>query len=156
MQDIKIGNKLTIFEIGFIASTVKREIEITRKMNERLVFRIKGKRKEFYLPDLTKCLVFVGHNLPIISDSEIERSSGNVVFAGNACINVGSRDGGAIDIIKQFILDNALSPSNEILSKIVFVDRDDSETIIFPELYKGGHAVVDRILSKQDERRNQN
>ena len=153
LECFKEGAKLTMFTIGCIASTNKAEIVLTQKIGDRWAFKMAGKRKEYYLKMDSDNLIFIGHNLPIIADSEIVRYNGNKMFAGNACINVGGRNGESLKEIKKFIIDNLQNPvTDEVLGKIIFHTEEGKETVMFEEKYElGSHAVVDRILNKTND-----
>jgi hypothetical protein len=68
------GHKYTLITMG--ALSTRKEIIITRQdQDKRFVYREKGSKKEFYLPDISKLqqkLIFAGHDIPIVLDSETD------------------------------------------------------------------------------------
>lgn len=85
----KDDQKLTIISISdFLATTIKREIKITRTVNGRAAYVLKGKGKEYYFDIKPDMLVFDGWNIPIRVDTETSqfRGDGNYNFLVKASI----------------------------------------------------------------------
>lgn len=78
----KDDQKLTIISISeFLACTQRREIRITRTVNGRAAYQVKGKRKEYYFDINPETLVFDGWSLPLVIDTD------TLSFAGNGMYN---------------------------------------------------------------------
>ena len=143
----EINKKYTIIGISeWMATTTKIEIQITRQINNRFVFKAKGKRKEFYLQPLKdNNLVFEGWDLPVRIDSEGDYvlEPGHVmaskIFRGNACINLIGDE----NVIKDYVENKNL---NEIFSskgEIVYC-KGKEEKVLYPEI-EVSHAVINRM-----------
>ncbi len=152
----EVGKDYTVFDINsMMAMTIKRELTITGTHDDgNPIFKMKGKRKRFIFslrsrsyqsaPLLeTKSAIFAGFGQAIKCDTE----GGAGVMRGNALYNfVGSPDD-----IRAWIERFQLNPNFE-REKVVSIasrnisDSDAPETLVYPELYKGGHAVIDRLL----------
>lgn len=125
-------------------------------------FKLKGKRKEYYLEIRTEdTLVFAGHGV-VMRDWDLpRRNSGGggftvKKFAGNACINLG----GTVEFIRQLVTEKNLNPAfqgHELVMAIPPLgdgtygsenshDHDDGIPV-FPET-PSTHAVVTRIREK--------
>lgn len=154
----KPGLRLTIIGIGVIAQTQKQEIELVmaadRSGQPALAFKNRGKRKLFLFrePD-NDTLVFEGWDIPVKTDQELRRTDGCTRFSGNACINLA----GDPAVLKEWIETKNLNPlfgdrlkSNILLHKAEDGCNDDG-TLLYPELYEGGHAVINRILANQEQ-----
>lgn len=115
--EFKINSPYTLVSISeWLAHTQRTEIIITRREESsgRYVFKKKGKRKEFYLPkpeSLQEQLIFAGHNLPFVIDSETNR------FIGNAQFNFVTEKP---QELKAFIEQHCLNPSASNFSKILY------------------------------------
>lgn len=74
---------------------------------------------------------------------------------GNACYNFV----GTVEAIRNWIDKYQINPDfdeNE-KTKVVAIGEpvqnkhgEETETVVYPELYDGGHAVIDRLLSKAE------
>lgn len=129
---LKENGKYTLITVSdFLATTTKREIIITHSVpNGKWVFKHKGERKKFYFPqDLRYTLVFGGHDLPVLVDTETSR------FTGNALFNFVTDEP---DKLKSFIVQHCLNPDPEKFHKIRVTPTDRSAvdgdgTPLFPE-----------------------
>lgn len=149
----KEGQKYTIYKISeFMAITSKAQFTVNgfkenKQDNTRfdVIITPLGKRKQYLLPALTKsyqaapieefaAAVFEGVEQPFLADSE------GTTYSGNACYNFVGEAGE----IRKWIDEKQLNPYFE-KEKVVAVTKD-GERAVYPELYKGGHAVIDRIL----------
>ena len=155
----EVGKKFTVYRISsFMATTTKAEILITEADEDgNPVFSLRGKRKKFIMELWKRAYqsaplkpfegaVFEGWDQPIKADSE------GRCFSGNACYNFV----GLVEEVKAWIESGQLNPYFE-RDKVLAVApgktmyEEGAETVVYPELYKGGHAVIDRILDKQEE-----
>lgn len=146
------GKKYTVFKISeTTAMTIKSEITITRLDAEGPVYQLRGKRKEFVLRlkyqsdesgpvKMFTGAVFAGWDQPITCDTD-----GGTYYRGNACFNFV----GSVAEIKKWIENNQLNPLFEVWKTLAVKNTGhaDDEELVFPELYRGGHAVLDRILA---------
>lgn len=139
--ELKTGVLYTIFNMdSFMALTHRKEVIITGVLNDRYTFKLKGKRKEFYL-DLDECTAVFEGLTPFKADSEFDS------FRGNACINIV----GDLETIKEYFETRQLNPYFEkwrVL--IVGEDTKTPERVLYPEIaQEQHHAVIERILSRQ-------
>lgn len=125
-------------------------------------FKLKGKRKEFYIDIRTEdTLVFAGHGV-VLRDWDLpRRTSGGggftvKKFSGNACINLG----GTVEFIRQLVTEKNLNPAfkgHELVMAIPPLgdgtygsknshDHDDGIPV-FPD-EPSTHAVVTRLREK--------
>jgi hypothetical protein len=155
------GEKYTLFEIDSVmAMTHKREIAVVMILPDKMIYRPKGKRKDFQLKfekrDYTtgplrvyEGAIFKGWNQPFTCDTDQEYTpdeSGAVlskVMRGNACYNFM----GEPEELRGWIDANQLNPFFEKV-RVVSVVRSE-ERVVYPELFKGGHAVIERMLAKE-------
>jgi len=118
----------------WLAITERNEITITgfQQKEQQYTFRKKGSKKEYRFP-LTdwKCLLFEGHNLPLLIDSETNS------YMGNACFNFITDKP---EELKQFISMNCINPDAETFTHIMFTPalnrdtcRDLPYTPLFPD-----------------------
>jgi len=141
-----IGMKYTYFHISSMALTTKVEITIVDIQDGRGVFKQRGKRKAFYLPEET-ILLFKGWDLPIKSDFD----TGN--FRGNACYNLIAE---SATFLRNFIINNCIGfedlPDSEI-GRILYIRNSNQELskqqefVLFPEA-DIQHAIIERIKMK--------
>jgi len=151
----KEGQVYTIYTISeFMATTVKKQFKVKGFQINKfggmvdVIFQPIGKRKLFILPAKTRAFqtapvkdfggaIFEGLDQPFLVDSETSS------FCGNACYNfIGNSEE-----IKKWINDKQLNPN---FDKSVVVAKDnEKEVVVYPELNKGNHAVISRILEKQ-------
>lgn len=82
MENLKKGDKLTLFQINGMAMTSKIEVVFEYHISAYIVFKYPGKRKLMQIKLNNIGLAFKGHGLPIKADSD-----GNC-FRGNACYNL--------------------------------------------------------------------
>jgi|GEM_PF-2237032 len=115
----------------FMATTFKREIIIMHSNDAgRWIFKHKGKRKEYFFPKDTKdMLIFKGHNLPFIVDSETDR------FFGNAKLNFVTDDPLKLKAhIKEYCINPDLATFSSI--RVTPTDRnkvDGEGEALYPE-----------------------
>lgn len=151
-MEFDINGEYTIFEISsFMACSVRRKIIITGKQNDRYTFKLKGKRKQFYLNITNTTAVFKGFNIPFYVDSDEENTiNGTKSFHGNACLNFV----GKVEDIKKWIDENNL---NENLNKAVILAVENGVySVVYPDIARErlkteNHAVVESILRKQEQ-----
>lgn len=165
-----VGQKLTIISISsMMGNTIKREVLVSTAFPEpepRLhyvngpidayrvgAYRMRGKRKDFYLDIPLDALVFDGWGLPIWIDSEIPGYSG---AHGNACLNITmvlpeSQSANRAAMLREFIETNNLNPyfTERDKAKIIIPGDTVSEegTLLYPEI-EAGHAVIERMKEK--------
>ena len=152
MIDLKINGKYTIIEISdFLACSIKTEITITQKIGERYVFKQRGKRKEYYLKEFNKGMLFFENwDLWIIPDSDFKVNMGDFTtksFKGNALLNIV----GEPEKIKSFIDSFNLNPLLDKGIVIATGENNDKEIPVYMDLAeqsRNSHAVLDRILNK--------
>lgn len=128
---LKVNQKYTCIRISGFATCVKYEIIITGiASNGSYICKNKGKRKEYYFNgDLRDMLLFEGHGLPLLVDSETNR------FFGNAKLNFVTDEP---EKLRTYIGQNCLNPDLEVLHKIRVTPTDrnkvDGEGVpLFPE-----------------------
>ena len=148
----EIGGKYTIYRLNGFAMTSKTEIIVKEIEDNKIIFSYARKRKRYILPFTSKSYltapvlpfegaIFKGWNQPIKCDSEI-----GSIMRGNACYNFY----GTTEDIKEWIKTSQLNPYFDkirVLSLNSEIRSDQgNETVVFAEDYKGGHAIIDRIL----------
>ena len=146
------GKKYTIFSIGGIGMTTKLEMQVTDFHEGNPVFKKKGKRKQFILKLRTQSYqtapikecefaIFEGWDQPITCDTD-----GFSSFRGNALFNFVADP----EAIRAWIEAGQLNPNfnRSIVISVEANNSDSKEVAVYPELYKPGHAVLDRILKK--------
>lgn len=136
-----------------MAMTTKQEIKITRFDDAGNPIYKEGRgRKEFLLhlksrhyssapEEFFSGAVFEGHNQPVTCDTD-----GGRCFRGNALYNFV----GEPEKIKQWIEAGQINPHFEpwLVVAVKNDSHDGDECLVFPDLYRGGHAVIDRLLTK--------
>ncbi len=151
----EVGKQYSVYAIdSMMAMTHKKEILITGTHTDgNPIFKKRGKRKQFIFelrarsyqsaPLIeTVSAIFEGWDQPVSCDTE---SHGTM--RGNALYNFTASP----ETIRAWIEAGQLNPNFEagaVLSVPVSGDSIHDETPVFPELYQGGHAVMDRILDK--------
>lgn len=159
----EIGKKYTIFTISGGAMTYKKEVVITQYVKAaengeqdsapmNPVYKLKGKRSEYVLKlrmrsyasaplEEFEGAVFEGWNQPVTCDTD-----GGRVFRGNACYNFVA----APETIREWIDAYQINPNFD-KSKVVAVsvENHEAEFVVYPELFRHDHAVISRILEKQ-------
>ena len=119
----KPNKKYTIVKIGEMAVCYRMEIialEVDLSTG-RALGRPKGKKKPLYLPapeQLEKQLLFEGHDLPFVLDSETG------VFCGSATFNFRTDDPEAL---RDFLESKCLNPSISTFEKIYWIPTAASE-----------------------------
>ena len=149
----KVGKEYTIFRISdFMATTCKQEILVVDIRDTNVIYKNRGKRKLFVLPlekrDYASAplkafdgAVFEGWDQPITCDSELFKQNGGTM-RGNACYNFV----GSVEAVKTWVEKNQLNPEFDVTRVVAIVDN--KEVVVFPELYRGGHAVIERVLEE--------
>ena len=151
----EVGKKYTLYRISFMAITSKSEIQVTEILDGAddpragVVFKLRGKRKQYILPFASRDYasaplkpfegaVFEGWDQPVKCDSE------GCSYRGNACYNFV----GDPEAVRLWIDAFQMNPAFD-RSKVLAVGLDSSskETVVYPDLYQGGHAVIDRVLA---------
>lgn len=154
----KVGGCYTRFHIGScMAMTHKDEIKVQEIVPEGVVYTPRGKRKLFILRWETRsyasaplqpldCAIFEGWDQPITCDTDdkFRKVPGHcTTMRGNACYNFV-----AMPLeVAAWIESGQLNPFFDRTH--VLAIEGDKETVVFPDEYKGGHAVIDRVLSNQ-------
>ncbi len=138
------GTKLTLIEISpWMAMTVKREIEITGELGGRTTYKVRDKRKQFYLsPPTDSTLVFEGWDLPIRTDGEVIKIGAvfsSTTSRGNACLNLVA----PLELIKEYVLIRNRNEKFTRLDTVIRIDGEE-EIPVFPDV-PTSHAVVERI-----------
>lgn len=141
----EVGKKYTLYSIGGLAMTSAQEITVKGITEDNIVFAHKGKRKRYGIrlnnpSELAELAVFRGWDTSVKSDSQV----GGIV-RGNACLNFV----GSVESIKA-MFEEQINPIFNVHHRILAVSSrdDDQEQMVFPERYRGGHAVIDRILAR--------
>src|SRR3990167_5086050 len=151
------GKRYTVFSIGGLAMTHCQRLTVKETNNKgEVVFQPKGKRSLYLLKlyskayesspvKVSEAAVFEGWEHPYSADTEDFQGG---VVKGNALLNF--RDGD-VPGIRAWFERYQLNP-NCRLEIVAAQDPTDSdrETMVFPELYQGGHAVIDRVLSSAE------
>jgi hypothetical protein len=160
-MQLRVGQKLTIIELGFIAQTSKSEVQVTsllpdpQRCRESIRYggmKLRGKRKQFYLDIPHECLVFEGWDIPVKTDGEMKCLDGGSGFVGNACYNLG----GPAEMLKDWIENKALNRPvpDEVKGRILVIPVDangmrqgdlhaDGEPL-YPEIRTGHSGLEDR------------
>lgn len=114
------NQKYTLVAIGGGAFTSRSEMQ-TLEMDPasgRMICKVGRKRKRYYAPsDLKDILVFQGHGLPFILDSETSS------FVGNAQFNFVTDDPKGL---KEFISEKCLNRTEQSFSNILVWGTDRS------------------------------
>lgn len=117
-----------IFISDSLGFTGRNQIIITQKINNKYVFKQKGKRKEYYLILNKDRMLFKGQ-IPFIVDSETGHFSGNFMF--NIIQNLPFSED-----IKTFIEKNNLNPNTDY-TRINLIIREEGqnqkEVLLYPE-----------------------
>jgi hypothetical protein len=112
------GGKFTVFYISdFMATCTRQEIVVSEIRERDFIFSKKGGRKKFIYPlvnqhyagapiEYLSHAVFLGHNLPIVSDSDYTYSDRSQLYRGNCRYNFV----GDPEKIKMFIDNFQLNP----------------------------------------------
>ena len=159
IPNLRVGQKLTLIWIDdMMALTHRQEIEVRSVIepikvgyegrNTRVgTYRVRGKRKEFFLDLKPDTLVFDGWEVPFKADTE-----GSGCISGNACFNLV----GDPAVIREWIETRQLNTSvgDQAKAKILVwpaKERDSltigEGTLLYPEI-DTGHAVINRIKEK--------
>ena len=152
----KIGEKYTLYRISGMATTVKQEIKVVRYFDGNPVYKEKGKKKELilrleyreYAGDVVRVFdgaVFADWDQPIRCDTE-RFGFGSCIMRGNACFNFVA----PVGMIKEWIDTKQMNPhfrKGFVLS--VRANSEGDEVLVYPDLYTGGHAVLERLSLEQ-------
>ena len=116
-KEVTVGMKLTLLTISdFMATTCKSEIQITRNIDGKLVFKQRGKRKEFYLSTDKEMIVFEGWDV-------VKVDTDGRSFSGSACFNI-VHD--SVESLRALIEKDCISELSEITkSHIMLMTRED-------------------------------
>ena len=148
----EVGKKYTVYSLNSMAMTTKLEMEVTGLETDKVIFKHKGKRKMYVFPlrskhyssaplKETEAAIFEGWDQPVTCDTDGARC-----FRGNALFNFIAEP----EAIRAWIDKGQLNPNfNRSIVLSVEADNSDSgERAVYPELYKGGHTVMDRYITK--------
>ena len=148
----EVGKKYTLYRMSFLASTVMSEIKVTELDPEgNPVYQMRNGRKRLLLKLFTRQYesaplkpfsgaVFEGWDQPIKCDSE------TTTFRGNACFNFVADP---LEV-RAWMESGQLNPVFEKYRVLACGRDNNEEEMVYPELYEGGHAVLDRILDKKE------
>jgi len=155
----KMNGKYTVYRISdFMAMTTGQRITVKeiRDNGETIVYQPQGKRKLYMLrmhwQNYTNGpvnefdgAVFEGWDTPYTCDTDSDRNGEGIrTMRGNACYNFV----GPADRIREWIDAKQLNP--KFTKANVLAIEGDTEVIVYPEHTRSGvHAVIDRILEKQ-------
>lgn len=123
----KLKEKYTLVHIIVKGGYFRQEIVITsRTLDNRFTYKIKGKRKEQFIPveeELDKMLVFQGHNLPFVLNTERNRFllSTKLIFISDNP-----------DVLRNFVNENCLNPSPLKWANILVAKMDESDEKAMP------------------------
>lgn len=153
------GKYYTVFRINGMAMTSKQIFKVTGfdadgnpiykepKGRKQYLLRLKERAYSSAPEKMFDGLVFEG-TVPFSCDSDSKSPYYTGCFCGNALFNMV----GDLTTIKNTIQEKQLNPWADITAVIHVLrqkgQEDAIETVLFPELYQGGHAVIDRILNK--------
>ena len=155
----KLNLKYTIYRIGeMLAMTSCQRITVKEiRENGDVVFQPKGKRKLYLLQMKWQSYVngpvnefdgavFEGWDTPYTSDTDQDRDGNPIrTMRGNACFNFV----GPADRIRAWIEEKQLNPKFR-KEHVLAIEPDGTEKVVYPDLYRSGHAVIDRVLEEQN------
>lgn len=87
IEQVKVGDKLTVIKVNSLASTTISEISIDSVTDGKIIFS--RKRKQYYLKTDNGVLVIKGHNLGITQGSW---NDGGACFIMSGNCNLGGLD----------------------------------------------------------------
>ena len=140
----EVGKKYSVYFINAMAMTSASEIIVMdKKENGMPIFKYAGKRKLFSFGSMRPCefLIFEGFDQPIKTDMQTSR-----MWRGNACLNFCGDPEAIRGWIDQYQLNSDFNEHEKVLAHL---DLNGDGVLVYPEKYHGGHAVIDRILSKK-------
>ncbi|HSA34493.1 MAG TPA: hypothetical protein P5077_12275 [bacterium] len=154
----RLNLKYTIYRIGeALAMTSCQRITVKEiRENGDIIYQPQGKRKLFILRKQWQSYVngpvnefdgavFEGWDTPFTSDTDQDRDGSPIrTMRGNACYNFV----GPVEKIREWIETKQLNPKFR-KEHVVAIGPDGNETVVYPDLYRSGHAVIDRILETQ-------
>ncbi len=162
----EVGKEYTVFKLNAMAMTVKQEIKVVGFDAEgNPIWKEPRGRKEFVLRLATRSYrtaplkefdgaIFEGWDQPIKADTDRDRPSemrGPVccrsVMRGNACYNFMAEP---LEV-RAWVETGQLNPKFEKFKVVACGRGNDREEVVYPELYKGGHAVIERLLQNGKE-----
>ena len=153
----KMNGKYTVYRISdFMAMTTGQRFTVKEvRPNGDIVFQPQGKRKMYLLPMKSQSYtngpvnefdgaVFEGWDTPYTCDTDSDRNGEGIrTMRGNACYNFV----GPADKIREWIDAKQLNP--KFTKANVLAIEGDTEVVVYPDLYRSGHAVIDRVLEEQ-------
>ena len=157
----KLNLKYTIYRIGeMLAMTSCQRITVKeiRDNGETIIYQPQGKRKLFMLRMHWQSYtngpvnefdgaVFEGWDTPYTSDTDQDRDGSPIrTMRGNACFNFV----GPADKIREWIDAKQLNPKFR-KEHVLAIEADGAEQVVYPDLYRSGHAVIDRILEERKD-----
>lgn len=141
---IKKGTKFTVFWIGdSLPATAEAKLVAAGYLNDdgKPVFKMLRGRKTFTLrADPKELMVFEGHNLPFISDSDMKSVSGSKTVRMNALFNLG---GCSKEIIADWVLNRQLNPFFCLRDRVLYIAPDFSEELMFLDVFPSCALVED-------------
>ena len=168
-----VGGKYTIFKISeAMAFTTKTQLivdEIRHDEGERIklevIFHEPKGRKRYILPLVSRHYesapdkvfsgaIFNGFDLLHTCDSDSKRepdkTSGLFLvrsMRGNSCFNFIGKS----EHVRQWIENSNLNPYFDKSAVVAIYGPDENdEAVVYPELNKGRHAVISRIMERQE------
>jgi hypothetical protein len=166
-KPLKEGDKITVVTMGGMAMTCFQRIIVTGTCDfpyethgyQGKLSRIgaykegQRKRKKYHLDvELTKCFIFMGHDIPVRPDSEnsaVSSSCGNFsvsTFSGNACWNFVSEL--PIDDMRDWIEENCISsPCTDVRASMLYIKYGEHPEYgypVYPNL-PSNHAVIQQV-----------
>lgn len=157
---LKAGDKITMIQIGGMAMTRKSEITITGfdEAKQRYTYKEGRKRKEYYLPEkLNEVMLFKGHGLPLLVDTETNKWSGNACFNFILANNIERTDtpmsivsASTPEQLAEYIKGHQINDEFNGYGEILYTTPDDRDTekLLFPDQANLHHAVVERIMKR--------
>lgn len=98
--NLKDGQKITFMTTSSMGAFSRYEVTVC-VVNNRPAYKLKGKRKKFYLPCDTDTFFFDGWNIPLRTESEKDPSSKSIVT--NYMMDFNFNFKGDADEIRQYI-----------------------------------------------------
>ena len=155
LKDIfEVGKQYTTYSIGeCMAWTTVSRFKVNQVDEDKIIFTPKGKRKQYILRFARKdyasapikpysAAIFADWEQPYRADTE-----GGRIMNGNACINIMGDAAGVRDWFEVMQLNPNFDRTKVVAREPDQEFSEGKETAVFADEYKGGHAVIDRIIS---------
>lgn len=116
----KDGQKLTIISVSdMLLTTVRREIKLTRTVDNRQAYVVRGKQKEYFLDITPDVLVFEGWGVPLVT-----LDTDTPIFITNKGYNFVT---GSPDALREFIVKHNINEKFNQQHKVMYVRADDPQ-----------------------------